>query len=97
MENIMIDCSHGNSQKDPDKQLDVLTEVARQIEQGNQSVIGVMLESNLVAGNQPIPDDLDEIIPGVSITDACIGWQDTETVLRQFAEKVRDPLQSRSA
>lgn len=96
-ENIMIDCSHGNSRKDPDKQVDVLIEVARQLEQGNQSIIGVMLESNLEAGNQPIPDDLDEIIPGVSITDACIGWQDTETVLRQFAENIRKPLQSRSA
>lgn len=96
-ENIMIDCSHGNSRKDPDKQLDVLSAVAAQLEQGNKSIIGVMLESNLEAGNQPIPDDLDEILPGVSITDACIGWEDTEMVLRKFAASVRDSLQSRSS
>ncbi|MEQ8314197.1 MAG: 3-deoxy-7-phosphoheptulonate synthase [Gammaproteobacteria bacterium] len=95
-ENIMIDCSHGNSQKNPDKQLDVLDAVAEQIQQGNKSIIGVMLESNLEAGNQPIPDDLDEIRPGVSITDACIGWQDTETTLRKFAEAVREPLKARA-
>ena len=93
----MIDCSHGNSRKDPDKQLDVLSAVAAQLEQGNKSIIGVMLESNLEAGNQPIPDDLDEILPGVSITDACIGWEDTEMVLRKFAASVRDSLQSRSS
>jgi len=96
-ENIMIDCSHGNSQKDPDRQLDVLSSIAEQIEQGNKSIIGVMLESNLEAGNQPIPDDLEEIRPGVSITDACISWRDTDTALRQFAQRVKDSLQSRSA
>ncbi len=97
LENIMIDCSHGNSQKNPDRQIDVLSSVAEQIEQGNKSIIGVMLESNLEAGNQPIPDDLDEILPGVSITDACISWQDTESVLRRFADRVRTSLQSRSS
>ncbi len=71
--NVMIDCSHGNSRKDWRKQLDVLKEVAQQIQNGSQSIIGVMLESNLQEGNQPIPDDLEEIRPGVSITDACLG------------------------
>lgn len=96
-ENIMIDCSHGNSRKDHAKQIDVLDSVAEQLAAGNQSIVGVMLESNLEEGNQPIPDDLEEIRPGVSITDACISWQTTETVLRDFAAKVREPLQSRSA
>lgn len=95
-ENIMIDCSHGNSQKQHDRQLDVMDSVAEQLVAGNQSIVGVMLESNLEEGNQPIPDDLDEIRPGVSVTDACISWDTTESLLRSFAEKVREPLQSRS-
>ena len=95
-ENIMIDCSHGNSQKNHAKQIDVLNSVAGQIQKGNQSIIGVMLESNLEEGNQPIPEDLEEIRPGVSITDACISWETTEKVMRDFAAKVRKPLQARS-
>ena len=93
--NIMIDCSHGNSRKDPLKQLDVLKDVARQIQAGNQSIIGIMLESNLEEGNQPIPDDLDEIRPGVSITDACINWDTTETALRNLAAEIGPALKSR--
>ncbi|MCG8414800.1 MAG: 3-deoxy-7-phosphoheptulonate synthase [Pseudomonadales bacterium] len=96
-ENIMIDCSHGNSQKNHEKQIEVLNSVADQLAAGNQSIVGVMLESNLEEGNQPIPDDLEEIRPGVSITDACISWETTEAVLRDFADKVRESLQSRSA
>ena len=93
--NIMIDCSHGNSQKDHSRQLEVLKEVASQISQGNQSIIGVMVESNLEEGNQPIPDDLQELLPGVSITDACINWSTTEVALRDFAAAVSQPLKSR--
>jgi len=95
-QNIMIDCSHGNSQKDPAKQLLVLKEVAEQIKQGNQSIIGVMLESNLKEGNQAIPDDLDEIRPGISVTDACISWATTEAALREFATTVSEALKSRN-
>lgn len=97
LENIMIDCSHGNSQKDPMKQLSVLDSVANQIQEGNKSVIGVMLESNLKEGNQPIPDDPDEILPGISVTDACISWDTTEQILREFAAAVREPLKSRAS
>lgn len=96
-ENIMIDCSHGNSNKDPDKQRLVLEDVAAQIRAGNESIIGVMLESNLEAGNQPIPDDLDDLKYGVSITDACIDWDATEALLRDFASAVGPSLKSRSA
>ena len=96
-ENIMIDCSHGNSDKDPDKQKLVLEDVAAQIRAGNKSIIGVMLESNLEAGNQPILDDLDDLKYGVSITDACIDWDTTETLLRDFASAVGPSLKSRSA
>ncbi len=94
--NIMIDCSHGNSQKNPSKQLGVLDEVANQINHGNQSIIGIMLESNLEEGNQPIPEDLEEIRPGVSITDACISWPATEAALREFCASVSSALKSRS-
>lgn len=95
-ENIMIDCSHGNSNKDPNNQKMVLEDVAEQIRSGNNSIIGVMLESNLEAGNQPIPADLDDLKYGVSITDACINWDATETLLRDFAALVGPPLKSRS-
>tara|TARA_B100001142_G_scaffold32879_2_gene29196 strand:+ start:238 stop:1314 length:1077 start_codon:yes stop_codon:yes gene_type:complete len=96
-ENIMIDCSHGNSQKDPGKQLDVLKEIASQLKKGNKSIIGVMIESNLEEGNQPIPDDLDEIRRGVSVTDACISWKATELILRDFATEIGPALKNRSA
>ncbi|NKB32095.1 MAG: 3-deoxy-7-phosphoheptulonate synthase [Pseudomonadales bacterium] len=96
-ENIMIDCSHGNSQKDHNKQTEVLDDVARQLQEGNNSIVGVMIESNLEEGNQPIPDDLEEIRPGVSITDACISWESTEIILRKFAQEVSPSLKARSA
>ena len=95
--NIMIDCSHGNAQRDHSRQLEVLKEVASQIRQGNQSIIGVMLESNLEEGNQPIPDDLEELRPGVSITDACINWSTTEAALRDFAAAVSPSLKIRES
>ena len=95
-DNIMIDCSHGNSQKNHTKQIEVLNDVAKQLQQGNKSIIGVMIESNLEEGNQPIPDDLEEIRPGVSVTDACISWESTESVLRNFAKEVSVVLKARS-
>ncbi|OFE11690.1 3-deoxy-7-phosphoheptulonate synthase [Pseudohongiella acticola] len=94
-ENIMIDCSHGNSRKQYEKQLDVLQDVTAQIEAGNNSIVGVMLESNIHAGNQPIPDDLEEIQYGVSITDACIDWPTTEVALREMASRLRSVLPTR--
>lgn len=93
--NIMVDCSHGNSRKNHTRQLEVLSSVSEQIEQGNQSIIGVMIESNLCEGNQPIPDDLEEIKYGVSITDACIDWDTTATALRELAAKVKPMLAKR--
>jgi len=89
IENIMIDCSHGNSRKNHIRQLDVLKDVSKQVASDNTSIIGVMLESNIEEGNQPIPDDLDEIRPGVSVTDACISWESTETALRSFANSIQ--------
>jgi 3-deoxy-7-phosphoheptulonate synthase len=97
LENIMIDCSHGNSRKDAANQALVLDDVAKQLLDGNRSIIGFMLESNLEEGNQPIPDDLDEIKYGVSVTDACISWDTTELLLRKFAAAIAPALESRSA
>ena len=80
---IMVDCSHANSNKDHTKQGPVLEAVAEQITAGNNSIRGVMLESNLKPGNQKV-DRSQELQYGVSITDACIGWEETEKLLREF-------------
>ena len=76
----MIDASHANSQKNHSKQRLVVEDIANQISDGNKSICGVMLESNLVAGRQDIakPNDL---VYGQSITDACIGWDETEELI----------------
>jgi 3-deoxy-7-phosphoheptulonate synthase len=78
---IMVDCSHGNSNKDYNKQADVLDSVITQIEAGNNSISGVMIESFLSAGNQKLPADVSQLQYGVSITDACIDWSTTEKIL----------------
>ena len=80
---IMVDCSHANSNKDHTKQGSVLEAVAEQISVGNKSIRGVMLESNLNPGNQKV-DSSQELQYGVSITDACIGWEETERLLIDF-------------
>jgi len=81
---IMVDCSHANSGKDPEKQPSVLTDIAGQIVAGNRSIIGLMLESNLNGGNQNFPQPRENLQYGVSITDGCIDWETTETTLRKF-------------
>jgi 3-deoxy-7-phosphoheptulonate synthase len=80
--NIVVDCSHGNSNKDPALQKLVVGDCINQIVEGNRSIIGLMLESNLNWGNQPIPDDLTTLKYGVSVTDACIDWDTTEEIMR---------------
>lgn len=93
--NIMVDCSHGNSSKDPAVQPLVLEDVAHQIREGNQSIIGLMVESNLGWGNQKLTADPADLQYGVSITDACIDWETTEKSVRAFAEQVREALPQR--
>jgi 3-deoxy-7-phosphoheptulonate synthase len=93
--NIMIDCSHANSNKDPDVQPLVLKDVTHQILEGNKSIIGVMLESHLHKGNQSIPADLNDLKYGVSVTDACMDWETTEKAILDMADKLRDVLPSR--
>ncbi len=94
-ENIMVDCSHANSNKDAALQVPVLENIGSQIVEGNKSIIGVMLESNLEFGNQSIPKDLSELKYGVSVTDACIDWAQTEEAIRSLRDKVKDVLPGR--
>jgi 3-deoxy-7-phosphoheptulonate synthase len=93
--NIMVDCSHANSNKDHNLQTLVLDNVANQIVEGNKSIIGVMLESNINAGNQKLSSNPDDMDYGVSVTDACIDWETTETALTKMADKLRDVLKAR--
>jgi 3-deoxy-7-phosphoheptulonate synthase len=93
--NIVVDCSHANSNKDPALQPLVMNDVVHQVLEGNQSLVGVMLESNIHAGNQPIPADLSQLRYGVSVTDGCIDWETTEKTLREAAAKLRDVLPNR--
>ncbi|TBU97653.1 3-deoxy-7-phosphoheptulonate synthase [Phytopseudomonas dryadis] len=93
--NIMVDCSHANSNKDPGLQPLVMDNVANQIVEGNQSIVGLMVESHLGWGNQSIPKDLQQLKYGVSITDACIDWDSTEKTLRAMHNKLRDVLPRR--
>jgi len=93
--NIMIDCSHANSNKDPALQTLVLENVINQITEGNKSIIGLMLESNLNWGNQSIPADLSKLKYGISITDSCIDWNTTEKSLLSAHEKLLSILPKR--
>jgi len=93
--NIVVDCSHANSNKDHNVQPLVLDDIAHQIKDGNQSICGVMLESNINEGNQSIPESLADLKYGVSITDACINWETTEKSLIKMAETLKGHLQSR--
>jgi 3-deoxy-7-phosphoheptulonate synthase len=86
---LMVDCSHGNSNKDYRRQGEVASQVAAQLLSGSSPIMGVMLESHLVAGNQPIPKDLSQLTYGQSITDACIDLATTRAVLEELANAVR--------
>jgi len=86
---IMVDCSHGNSEKNHEKQPQVLESVVEQIAAGNRSISGVMIESYLEAGNQPMPQDPQQMKYGVSITDKCIDWATTEHILRQAHARLK--------
>jgi 3-deoxy-7-phosphoheptulonate synthase len=96
-QNIMVDCSHANSNKDPALQPLVVHDIVHQMLEGNRSIVGVMLESNLHEGSQPIPKDLSRLKYGVSVTDACIGWAATEKLLREACAKLQKVVAERSA
>ena len=81
---VMIDCSHGNSAKAPERQPAVARDIAAQVAGGSREIIGVMMESNLLGGNQPL-DDPAKLVYGQSITDACLSWKETVPVLEELA------------
>jgi 3-deoxy-7-phosphoheptulonate synthase len=94
--NLVIDCAHANSRKKPELQPLVFRDCIHQIIEGNNSIIGLMLESNIVAGTQPIPEDKSRLIYGCSVTDPCIGWETTEKLIRESARAVAPALRSRA-
>ncbi len=81
---ILVDCSHDNSAKKPEHQPDVMRALLAQIAAGNASLMGAMIESNLGAGHQPFPQPLSALRYGVSITDGCIDWATTESLVREI-------------
>ena len=94
--NIMVDCSHANSNKDAALQPLVMDNVANQIVEGNNSIVGLMVESHLGFGSQPIPADLSQLEYGVSVTDACIDWAMTEKSILDMHRKLKDVLPRRA-
>jgi 3-deoxy-7-phosphoheptulonate synthase len=94
--NVVIDCSHANSYKKPELQPLVMHDVVNQIRLGNKSIVGLMVESNLEAGNQAIPADLSQLKYGCSVTDACVDWPTTETMIREAYTALRGPLAGRA-
>ena len=94
---IIVDCSHSNSEKKPERQGMVLKDLLSQIEQGNRSIRGFMLESHLEWGAQPMLDDPKKLRPGLSVTDACIDWDTTEALLREARDRYKAVLAERAS
>lgn len=92
---LMVDCSHANSRKDYRRQPLVAEDVIHQIREGNKSIIGLMIESHINEGNQSADLPREEMAYGVSITDACINWESTETLLRHAHKELKDSLSAR--
>ena len=95
--NIMVDCSHANSNKDPAIQPVIIDDVVEQIVRGNRSIVGLMIESHLHQGNQKLTAGPKDLKYGVSITDACIDWNTTEVSLRDMHDRLRDVLPKRKS
>lgn len=93
--NIMIDCSHANSNKDPGLQPLVAENVTNQILEGNESIIGLMVESNLEHGNQKLSENPAEMVYGKSVTDGCISWDATEQMVHSMHQKLKTVLPGR--
>jgi 3-deoxy-7-phosphoheptulonate synthase len=93
-EQVMVDCSHANSAKQYRRQIDVAADIAAQVAAGQRRIIGVMVESHLHEGRQDLRPG-QPLAPGVSITDACLGWDDTVPLLRQLAAAVRARREAR--
>jgi 3-deoxy-7-phosphoheptulonate synthase len=95
-ENVVVDCSHANSYKKPELQPLVMQDCVNQLRLGNRSIVGLMIESFIEAGNQPIPADLSQLKYGCSVTDACVDWATTETMIRDARAALRSPLAGRA-
>ncbi len=93
--NIIVDCSHANSNKDHNLQPLVFHDCVHQILEGNKSIVGMMIESNIGPGNQKLTSDRSNLAYGVSITDACIDWETTEELLTESNEKLLKALPNR--
>ena len=88
---LVIDCSHANSKKQFDLQPAVFQDVVTQRTAGNQNIVGAMLESHLKSGNQTLHEsNPDSLTYGISITDACLGWKDTEKTLLEAYDKLTE-------
>jgi 3-deoxy-7-phosphoheptulonate synthase len=94
--NIVVDCSHANSWKNPEYQPLVMRDAANQIREGNRSIVGLMVESFIEPGNQSIPADLSQLKYGCSVTDACVGWDTTVEMLKSAREVLREALPKRN-
>ncbi|EMZ3474060.1 TPA: 3-deoxy-7-phosphoheptulonate synthase AroF, partial [Salmonella enterica subsp. enterica serovar Newport] len=94
---LMVDCSHGNSNKDYRRQPAVAESVVAQIKDGNRSIIGLMIESNIHEGNQSSEQPRSEMKYGVSVTDACISWEMTDALLREIHKDLSGQLAVRVA
>jgi 3-deoxy-7-phosphoheptulonate synthase len=94
-QNVVVDCSHANSWKKHELQPLVMRDVVHQIREGNRSIVGLMVESFLEPGNQPIPEDRSKLRYGCSVTDACVGWQTTVEMLRGAHDVLRGVLPAR--
>ena len=92
---IVVDCSHANSNKDYRLQPLVMENCVNQIVEGNRSIVGLMVESHLHDGNQSIPQDLSELRYGTSVTDACVDWETTESMILQAHDKLKSVLAMR--
>jgi 3-deoxy-7-phosphoheptulonate synthase len=90
---MMVDCSHGNAEKNYSRQSIVCQAIAEQVRAGSSHIMGVMIESHLVGGQQPLPKDLRQLVYGQSITDGCIDFATTIAILRELAEAVNSQLQ----
>ena len=93
--NIVVDCSHANSYKKHDLQPLVMADAVNQVRLGNKSLVGMMIESNIAAGNQALPDERSQLKYGCSVTDACVDWETTEKMIRDAAALLRTVLPGR--
>ncbi len=93
---IVVDCSHANSWQRPELQPLVGRDVVNQVRDGNRSIVGIMLESFLEPGSQPIPPDVSRLRYGCSVTDPCLGWDDTAAALRETRDRLREVVRARA-